>query len=819
MFKNYIKIALRNLLKYKAYSLINISGLAIGMACCILILLFVQDELSYDKYHENADRIYRVTREWFNSDGSSSLHLGHVAPPIAPLLKNDFPDIIHAVRILKGGTPLISYEDKYFQENRFFFSDPELFDVFTLPFIKGDPKTALVNPNNVVLTEAMAQKYFGKEDPLGKVINFEIQGMVKTDFKVTGVMKEIPQNSHFHFDFLGSMKALEHAFGDAEFKNWGSNNYATYLLLSDGYPYKQLEAQFPAFIDKHYGGVIRQRTGQPLVQAPSIRNKLHLWKLTDIHLYSHLDSEIEPNGNITYVYIFSSVALFILLIACANFMNLATARSANRAKEVGMRKVVGADRMKLIMQFLSESVFLAIISLALAVILVELLLTWFSNFVGKELYLDFNVNISLLLGLLGIALFVGVVAGSYPAFFLSRFQPAMVLKGTQKSNSYKSNIRTALVVFQFAISIILIISMGVVYNQLEYFRNKNLGLNKEHVVVLPASSQMIQRYPGFKNRLLQHPNIVAVAGSKRVPSGRLLDSSGARIIDGEKSEPINFRIANVRVDHDFIETYGIKLAAGRNFSVEFPTDSTEAFILNETAVKKIGWKSPEEAIGKPFGYGGRQGKIIGVVKDFHYESLHEPITPIVLLIYPSSFNQISVRIRPDRPEDMAATLEFLNTLWQEYRPNFPFTYSFLDQRYAQLYQAEHKLGQIFVTFSLLAVFIGCLGLFGLASFTAEQRTKEIGIRKVLGASVSNVVILLTKEFTKLVLFATLVAWPISYYAMNRWLQDFAYRININGQLDTFILSAMLAFFIALVTVSFQAIKAALTNPVNALRYE
>ncbi len=659
MFKNYIKIALRNLLKYKGYSFINLSGLTIGMACCILILLFVQDEFSYDTYHEKADQIYRVSRQWFNSDGSSSLHLGHVAPPISPLLKNDFSEIIHSVRISSGGSPLISYNEKHFQESRFYFSDPDIFDVFTLPFIHGDPKTALVNPTSVVLTETTAQKYFGEEDPIGKVVNFEIQGEVKIDLKVSGVMRDMPRNSHFHFDLLGSMKALEQAFGDSEFKNWGSNNYSTFLLLPKGYNYQSLEAQLPGFIDKHYGAAIQQRSGQPPSQAPSIRNKLHLWKLTDIHLHSHLDSEIEANGNIANVYIFSSVALFVLLIACINFMNLATARSANRAREVGLRKVVGANRKMIILQFLGESILLSFISLLLAIVLVRLMLPDFSDFVGKELSLDISGNLFTFCGLVGIALIVGMIAGSYPALFLSSFQPVKVLKSAKLTNSTKSRFRTILVVFQFAISILLIISVGVVHNQLEYCSNKNLGLNNEHIVVLPPSSQMIQRFASFKNQLLQQPGIVGVTASKRVPSSRLLDSSGARIVDDDKTEPVDFRIANVRVDHDFIDTYGIELAAGRNFSVEFPTDSTEAFILNEMAVKKIGWESAEEAIDRSFQYGGRKGKIIGVVKDFHYESLHEPITPIVMIISSRSFNQISVKIRPEHPQDIAATLEFL----------------------------------------------------------------------------------------------------------------------------------------------------------------
>ncbi|MGH7495375.1 MAG: ABC transporter permease [bacterium] len=806
MFKNYLKIALRSLLKYKAYSFINIFGLAVGMASCILILLYVHDELSYDQYHEKSAQIYRVTREWFNSDGSSSLHLGHVAPPIGPLLKIDFPDLRHVVRIASGGNSLLRYQDKVFQENRFYFADPDIFEVFTLPCIKGDPKAALVDPNGVVITPAMAKKYFGNEDPMGKVLNIDGDA----DLKVTGIMAEIPTNSHFHFDFLGSMKLLEQFFGEQEFKNWGSNNYATYLLFPKNYPIDNFNRAIPAFIGRHH----------PEGEKAIPKTTLHLQRLTDIHLHSQLDSEIEANGNIAYVYIFSAIAFFLLLIACINFMNLATARSANRAKEVGLRKVVGAERPQLIKQFLGETIVMALISLFLALVFVEIALPKFNAFAGKELALRSQSMLFITTSLLGIALFVGVLAGSYPAFFLSHFQPVTVLKG-QKIGATKSRFRSTLVVFQFAISILLIIGMGIVYNQLEYCRTKNLGLNKERLVVLAVEQgqEIARRYPDLRNQLLQHPNIASVAASKRVPSGRLLDSSEGSVPDGDKYEKLNFRIANVRVDHSFIETYGMQMAAGRNFSVTFPTDSTEAFILNETAVKKIGWLSPESAIGKAFQYGNRKGRIIGVVKDFNYESLHQPITPVVLYIVPPSFNSISVKIRPDRPEDIASTLDFLKQKWQELRPNFPFQYSFLDERYEQLYQSEHRLGQIFGTFSLLAVFIACLGLFGLASYTAEQRTKEIGIRKVLGASANNIVLLLSKEFTRLVIVATLVAWPVAYYAMHRWLQEFAYRINLNQQTGTFLLAAILAFAIALFTVSFQAVKAALGNPIKALRYE
>lgn len=820
MLKSYLKIALRNLLRHKGYSLINIAGLAVGIACTILILLFVQDELSYDTFHEKADRIYRLSREFFNQDGTSNLHLGHVAPPIAPLLRSDFPDIEAIARITDGGTPIIQHGDKSFQEEQFYFADPGVFDIFTLPFIAGDPGPALDNPTDVVLSESAARKYFDfEEDAVGQTITYNLPGYVKTDLKVVGVMKDIPHNSHFHFDFIGSMKALELAFGDDEFQSWGSNNYSTYLLLPEHLSATEMSQRLPGFIDRHYAAAILKFTGNPPTRPPHEMTKLHLWPLQDIHLHSQLDSEIEANGNIIYVYIFASVAFFVLLIACINFMNLATARSSSRLKEVGLRKVVGADRKRLILQFLGESTVLACIGLACALVLVQLVLPSFNNFVGKELVMDYLANPGLWLGLAGIALFVGVAAGSYPALYLSGFQPASVLKSNRSTSGGQGMLRKALVVFQFALSIILLVSVGVVSNQLEYCQNKDLGLNKEHVIVLPLGRELLPRFADIKNQLLQHPNIINVAGSKRVPSGRLLDSSTARRIDEGRDDLVDFRIANVRIDHGFLDTYGISLAAGRDLSTEFPTDSTQAFLLNETAVTRLGWSSPLDAIDKPFSYGNRKGKIIGVVKDFNYESLHQPITPIILYLRPESFNQVSVKVHPRQEGDLEAVIAFLREKWLAYRPDSPFTYSLLDQRYNDLYEDEHRLGTVFVSFASLAVFVACLGLFGLASYTAEQRTKEIGVRKVLGATVPNVVGLLTREFTLLVIVSAAIAWPVAYFAMKGWLGEFAYRININGEFGTFFLSGLLAFGIALLTVSYQAIRASLTDPVEALRYE
>jgi putative ABC transport system permease protein len=660
MFKNYLKIAFRNIGKHKGYSFINVAGLAIGMACCILILLFVFDELSYDRFNENHDRIYRVTRKWFNADGVVNLHLGHVAPPIGPLLKNDFSEIIHSVRLYQVGGLLVGKDSAFCEEPRFFFAEEDLFEVFTFDMIAGDPLTALRDPFSVVITDEMAERHFGTEDPMGKSLTIQTSSQ-KADMKVTGVVRPLPHNSHFHADYLGSFKTYEAIVGDREMQSWSSNNYATYILLPEGYDINRLKSQLDSFIDRHYAEGMSERT------------KLELQRLTDIHLYSHLDSEIEANSDITYVYVFSIIALFILLIACVNFMNLATARSAGRAKEVGLRKVIGAQRAQLIRQFLSESILMAIISLLIALGMALLILPKFNQFIGRNLSLNISSNFLLFVSLFSIAIFVGLISGIYPATFLSAFKPVRVLKGNLDPGKKGFSFRTVLDVFQFTISIILIVCVGIVSSQLDYMRTRNLGFDEEHVVVLPSSPTIIFRLEGFKTRLLQNSNILSISAAKRVPSGRLLDSGGARLLSGETSQPINFRIANLLVDYDYIPTFGMEMAAGRNFSRNMGTDPTQAFILNETAVKRIGWKSPEEAIGKGFGYGQRNGQIIGVVKDFHFESLHQEISPIVMYLSRSDLAQISIRIGP---ENTPQTMAFLKGIWAEMRPNYPFSYYF-----------------------------------------------------------------------------------------------------------------------------------------------
>lgn len=801
MFKNYFKIAMRNMQKHKAYSLINILGLTIGIACCVLILLFVQDELSFDRFHENAERIYRVTRLWYNSDGAVNLHLGHVAPPIAPLMENDFPDIVQIARITSGGRPLVNHTDQYFEESGVFFAEENVFDIFTFNVIQGDPQSALSEPVAVVITDEMANKYFGTDDALGQTLHFDFRGQ-KVDLKVTGVVKPFPHNSHFHFNFLVSFKTYEMAVGEEEMQSWGSNNYGTYFLMPKDYDIALLARELDPFIDRHYG------------EGRSQRTQLKIQRLVDIHLHSHLDSEFEANSDIAYVYIFSVIAFFILIIACINFMNLATARSGSRAKEVGLRKVVGALRQQVIRQFLNESIMMAVLAMVFATLLVLLVLPLFNQFVGREISLQLFKNPLILAAFAGIALFVGMGAGSYPAFILSSFKPVKILKGGLSKTSGGRSFRTILVVAQFTISITLIIAVGIVNNQLKYMRNQKLGFDKENVVVLPSSPYIRNHLETVKNQLVRHENILNVSAAKRVPSGRLLDSSSAAVLEGEVQRSIEFRIAVLRVDHDYIPTFGMELAAGRNFSRTMATDSMEAFVINETAARRIGWSNPEDAVDKAFRYGRRRGRIIGVTKDFHFESMHQPIVPILMLISEFSLNQISIRMRPG---NIPETMEFIKQKWQEFRPNYPFQYYFIDEQFDQLYESEENLRQIFSYFAFLAILIACLGLFGLASFTAEQRTKEMGIRKVLGASVTGIILLLSREFTKWILVANIIAWPLAYFAMNRWLQDFAYRIQISW--FVFLISGVVALAIALLTVCYQAVKAAVANPVNSLRYE
>jgi putative ABC transport system permease protein len=810
LLKNYLKIALRNLHKHKVYSLINIMGLAIGIACCLLILLYVQDELGYDRFHRRAKNIYRIALSGRARGEARLLQTARTPSPWAPALAQDYPGVENYVRFK---TPLsrwlISIPDteKRFYEKGFYFADATVFDVFDFILLQGDAREALKRPNTVVLTEAAARKYFANADPLGKVIiadnNYE--------FTVTGVMRAVPHHSHLRFDFLASLTAPANAKGDFiyganldDFTIFGLNpDIYAYVLLRPDFPPERLEQAMPAFLQKYAGSQL-QRANLELMPF--------LQPLTAIHLHSHLDAEVSPNSDINYIYVFLAVSLFILLIACINFMNLATARSANRAKEVGLRKVAGSDRGQLIKQFLGESILLALLATIIALALVQMFLPWFNEISAKHLYTSWG-NGWFLATVFALVLFVGIVAGSYPAFFLSAFQPAAVLKGQLKLGVASASLRRVLVVAQFAASIIFIIATVVVYRQLRYVQNQNLGFDKEHVLVIPVVDPPARFcYKSFKNAALQNADVLAVSASTSVPGGLI----GDNLLHPEGiPENENIIMETLLVEHDFISTLGIAMAAGRDFSRDHPTDSTAAFIINEAAAKQLGWK--ENALDRKIDFANQQeARVIGVVKNFHFKSLHQKIEPLAIhLAYsPDAFVNLVVRLRP---QNVQQTLAFLEEKWREVYPQHPFEYSFLDEDFDHLYRAEQLRGKIFGAFALLAILIACLGLFGLAAFTAEQRTKEIGIRKVLGAAEAQIVFLLSKEFILLVLIANLVAWPVAYWAMHNWLQDFAYRTPLG--LELFVFGGLLALVISLLTVSFQAIKAALTNPVEALRYE
>ncbi|MCW3091918.1 MAG: FtsX-like permease family protein [Ferruginibacter sp.] len=809
MIKNYLKIAFRNLSRYKFNSFINLFGLTIGFTCCLLILVFITNELSFDKYNRNADRIYRVTRKFTSPEGKQWLNLGTVAPPFGPLLQNDFPDIEKITRLLPIGTTPLRYEEKIFNEEKAFYADENLFSVFNVSVIKGDPRRALNDPFCVMLSEGIAKKYFGNEDPVNKVIRQNNT----TNYKVTGIYKAFPSNSHIHPEILFSFNTLRDStvYGENNLKtNWGNNSFFTYLLLPANYPADKIAAEFPSFIDKH----MPVESGQGIKASGT--TSLSLQKLTDIHLRSHMDYEAEENGDINRVYIFSAIALFILLIACINYMNLSTARSVLRAKEIGIRKVVGAERKEIIFQFLSESIMVTSIALLFSLVFAWLAIPWLNDISGQQLSLALISNWKMILLLVAIPFIVGIISGLYPAFFMSSFQPVKVLKGLMRVQAGNISFRQVLVVTQFSISIILIIATAVVFQQLNYMQRKSLGFDREHIVTLPYDGALTPQYEAFRNELLGNPAIKDAARSSRIPTGRLLDAQGAAIPVGDTVAPIKADIKMVATDYDFIPTYGIKMAAGRNFSREYKADTT-SFIINEATLSVLGIKTVSDVVGKPFVYAGIKGRIIGVVQDFHFESMHEHIIPLVLLLPPPTqgfYNRLSVKIAG---KDIPGGLTQLEKTWKHFLPEAPFAYTFLDEYFDILYQAENRQGTLFTTFSCLAILIACLGLFGLSAFTITQRVKEIGIRKVLGASIGNIVRMISKDFLKLVLVAAVIAFPVAWYAMHKWLEDFAYRVGISWWI--FGAAAIIAFLIALLTISFQAIKAAIANPVKSLRTE
>jgi len=795
MFLNYLKIALRNIKRHKGYSFINIAGLAIGLACCILIFLWVWDELSYDRFHEHIHELCRVVRSERSQDGTISRFAG-TPRPLGPSFKEAYPEIIEFARFhpYKSERVLLEYKDNKFYEDGFSFADPSFFAVFTFPFIQGDPKTALSEPYAVVITEQTAEKYFGSKDAIGRTLTMKNWG----DFTVSGIIKNIPANSHIQFDFISPIGILFERF--SWMRGWRMPHFYTYVLLEKISNIHNLNAK----IRDHIKGIDPE-----LFKIATLHFALQ--PVEDIHLRSNYKFDLSGHSEIKSVYVtfFSAIAVFVLIIACINFMNLATARSANRAREIGIRKVSGANRSDIAKQFFGESLLMSLISLGIAIILVALSLPVFNALTGKQLNFTLFSNMNILLGILGIAVITGCLSGLYPSMLLSSFQPASVLKGTLASGSKGFLFRRILVITQFTLSLILIIGTVIIYRQLDYMQSMKLGYDKDYLLYFAKQGGLRGQYDAFKSTLLKNPYILGVTTSSDVPT----HTRHLTIIeDWEGKSPEDRILMNYfSVDHDFIETFGIEMVAGRNFSKDFSTDTNEGYVVNEEAVKQMGIKSP---IGKRFSLWNYKGHIIGVMKNFHFKSLHDIIEPLIFRIQPQWDRYIFVRVRS---AGIADTLKSLESVHHQFNPEYPFEFKFLDEEIEQLYQVEKRMMQTFQSFTGLAIFISCIGLFGLAAFMAEQRTKEIGIRKVLGASVPGVVMLLCKDFTKWILIANVIGWPLAFVVMKMWLQNFSYRIGPG--IWQFLMPGIVMLCIALLTVSYHSLKAALANPVDSLRYD
>jgi putative ABC transport system permease protein len=780
MLKNYFKIAFRNLWKSKVFSFINIAGLGMGLACSILIMLWVTDELRYDTFHKNAGELYRVVENQHYENGSD-FPVAVTPGPLGALMQSSFPEIEHITRLqfMQG---IFRYEDKMFRENNFVFADSSFFSMFSFPFVKGNAATAFNEPNSIVLTEKMAKKYFGNEDPLGKTILIKI--FSQESFKVTGVLTDLPSQTHLNFiDFVLPFHYAKKNFSWVA--TMDNNCVYTYVQLKKGISLQNYNQKIDSFLIRHSG---------------QTNTDLYLQPLTSIYLHSNFTADFVAPGSVQYLYIFSAVALLVILIACINFMNLSTARFARRAKEVGIRKVIGALRKNIIYQFLGESIFMSLLAFAVAILLVMLVTPAFNILSGKTISLN-ALSASQILLILVIVLLTGIIAGTYPAFFLSSFKPVKVLKGIFVQGSRGFSFRKVLVVSQFIISVVLITGTLIISKQLEYIRNKRLGYDKENIVSVPAS----ENYEAFKNELLENPSIGSVTMTNNSLTYISNSSSGWEWEGKDPNKKILFH--QLAVGYDFFETFGMKMLQGRTFSKDYAADTSSSYIINEEALRQM-------KLALPIGKRLSDGKIIGVVQDFNFKSVHNKIEPIVIMCKPQECYLTFIKIKPNHLKDGMADIE---KTWKPFNAQNPYEYVFLDQQLDKLYAPEQRTGTIFKWFASLAIFISCLGLFGLISYAAEQRTKEIGIRKVLGASVANIVNMLGKDFLKLVLIANIIAWPVAWWVMHNWLNDFAYRITIEWWV--FVVAGLTAIIIAIVTISFQAIKAAIANPVKSLRTE
>ncbi len=815
MIQNYFKIAWRNLMKNKTFSFINIFGLSIGLTCCLLIALYLNYELSYDKHNHDADRIYQLGTIFVKQQ--EEIPKPNTPAPMAGMMRQEFPEIEETVRLLglfAEDKTLIRYNEHNnaatsFYENKGYLTDPAFFRFFQYNFTEGDPLHALDNPNTVVLNEDIAKKLFGKQSALNKVIHISSGTNGESDVIVTGVFKASKAPSHINARFFMAFKG-----GSMEQYSMRSNNLAynnmffTYLKLKKGADAAKLEAKFPAFINKYAGNDLK---------AAGFYKKQYLTALKDIHLRAKAKDNVTPGGSMTYLYILGSIAIFSLLIACINFMNLSTARSSKRSTEVGIRKVLGANKGSLIGQFLGESLLMSMIAFVLAILLALLCLPAFSAASGKTLYLSLSEHSLIIAGFFVLSVITGLLAGLYPAFYLSSFKPVRILKSKFSNSLAAVSVRKGLVVFQFIISAILIISSVVIANQMSYMRTKDLGFSKDQEIIIPfRSSTAKASYQSLKAELSKLADVQSAGASTYYP-GIFNPSDIGLYKEGNTIDNIQLARLN-NVDETFIQTLGIQLVAGRLFSKEFPGDTARGIIVNEETVTKLGFASPQEAVGKSV-HTNRGAtstvEIVGVIKNFHYEDLHLPITPFAFgLNNRSDYNYLMVHAKTT---DMASLIGRITQTWHKLNPAEPLEYNFLDEEFQKNYQAQDRLAAIVKYFTIIAILISCLGLFGLATFSAEQRTKELGIRKVLGASVSNLVVLISKDFIKLVLIAIVLASPIAWWIMNKWLQDFAYRTGISW--TVFALSAIIACLIAFITVSTQAIRAAIANPVKSLRTE
>ncbi|MDP4265636.1 MAG: ABC transporter permease [Bacteroidota bacterium] len=807
MFRNYLKTAFRNLIKSKFYTSINIIGLAVGLATCLLILLYVLDELSYDKYNVKADRIYRVNNEI--KFGNNYMDLAVSAALQGSTMAREMPEVEQYTRIRWYGSFLVKKGNENVQEGRVGFADSTLFDVFTLPVIEGNPKTALKEYHSLVITETIAKKYFNSTGVVGKTMLINDTG----NYKITAVIKDIPKQSHFNFDFFVPM--IENRGSNDD--NWLSENWNTYILLKQNADVKQVEAQLNPFMDKHIGPQLKSIINQSLDDFKKSGGfiRANLTPLTAIHLHSNKTAELDGNGNAEFVYIFSAIALLILIIACVNFMNLSTARSSNRAKEVGVRKVLGSLKIGLVGQFLTESFLICFIALVFSILMSWLLLPYFNELAGKDINNTALFHPGMLLWLVVLMLTVGLLAGSYPAFFLSSFQPIDVLKGRLAGGFKRSWLRSSLVVFQFIISIVLIFGTVVIYSQLKYIHNKDIGFDRNQVITVNYSNALGDRASTFKNELLQISGVQDATMSGFLPVN-FNRNTNSYFTSTALDPSTGMSMQSWTVDENYVPTLNIKILQGRNFSPQFLTDST-GIIINEAAAKFLGEK---DLLNKKLYTMNdintrvlKEFHIVGIMKNFNFSSLRDVVSPLALFLGKDNGN-ISVRIHST---DIPGVIAQMKKKWKAISPSQPFDYSFMDEDFNKLYATEQRTGQIFITFAILAIVIACLGLFGLITYAAEQRVKEIGIRKVLGANVANIVSMISRDFLKLIFVASFIAFPLAWWSMNKWLQDFAYRINISWW--AFAVAGVITLLIALLTISFQAVKAATANPVNSLRTE